>query len=210
MPLEPDARVLGALLSACRIDNNVELGERMPERLFKMEPDNVGFYILLSNIYAGAGRWDDVAKLRSVTKDIGLKKDPGCSWIEAGNRVHAFRMGDKSHPQFELINATLKDLAAQMMKEGYVPNTNFVLHDLEEEEKESILCRHSEKLAIAFGLINTPPGTVIRVTKNLRACGDCHNATKFISKIVGREIIARDTTRFHHFKGGICSCRDYW
>ncbi|XP_057841894.1 pentatricopeptide repeat-containing protein At1g11290, chloroplastic isoform X2 [Cryptomeria japonica] len=210
MPLEPDARVLSALLNACRIYNNVELGERMAERLFKMEPDNVGFYILLSNIYAGVGRWDDVAKLRSVMKDIGLKKDPGCSWIEAGNRVHAFHTGDKSHPQFELINATLEDLTGKMMKEGYVPNTNFVLHDLEEEEKESILCRHSEKLAIAFGLINTPPGTVIRVTKNLRACGDCHNATKFISKIVGREIIVRDTTRFHHFKGGICSCRDYW
>jgi hypothetical protein len=85
-----------------------------------------------------------------------------------------------------------------------------VLHDLEEEEKESILCGHSEKLAIAFGLINTPPDTIIRITKNLRACGDCHNATKFISKIVGRSIIVRDTNRFHHFKDGVCSCGDYW
>ncbi|XP_059064458.1 pentatricopeptide repeat-containing protein At4g02750-like [Cryptomeria japonica] len=103
----------------------------MTEHLFKMEPDNIGCYVLLSNIYAGAGRWDDVAKLRSVMKDIGLKKDPDV----VGLRL-AFHMGDKSHPQFEIINATLEDLAGQMMKGVYAINTNFVLHDLEEEEME--------------------------------------------------------------------------
>lgn len=210
MPFEPDTGVWGALLGACRIHKNIELGEHVANILFKMEPDNVGFYVLLSNIYADAGKWDDVAKLRKIMKDRGLKKSPGCSWVEFDNRVHTFRMGDKSHCQSELIYATLEDLAGQMKKAGYVPNTNFVLHDLEEEEKESILCGHSEKLAIAFGLINTPPGTIIRITKNLRACGDCHTATKFISKIVGRDIIVRDTNRFHHFKDGVCSCGDYW
>jgi hypothetical protein len=93
---------------------------------------------------------------------------------------------------------------------GYIPNTNFVLHDVEEEVKEQMLFSHSEKLAIAFGLINTYPGTTIRITKNLRVCGDCHNATKFISRIVKREIVMRDANRFHHFKDGLCSCGDYW
>jgi hypothetical protein len=93
---------------------------------------------------------------------------------------------------------------------GYVPDTRFVLHDVEEEEKVSRLCHHSEKLAIAFGLISTPPGTSLRIFKNLRVCGDCHTATKFISKIVGRVIIVRDANRFHHFENGLCSCRDYW
>eukprot|EP01018_Ginkgo_biloba_P030203 Gb_04430 [translate_table: standard] len=210
MPFEPDAGVWGALLAACRIHSNVELGEHVAELLFKMEPENAGFYILLSNIYAAAGRWDDVAKVRTMMKDSRLKKSPGCSWIEVENRTHAFRIGDKSHPQSEKIYATLESLARQMKRAGYVPNTNFVLHDLGEEDKENILCGHSEKLAIAFGLISTNPGTPIRITKNLRACGDCHSATKFISKIVARDIIVRDTNRFHHFKDGVCSCGDYW
>lgn len=97
-----------------------------------------------------------------------------------------------------------------MKEAGYVPNMRFVLNDVEEEQMENILCYHSEKLAIAFGLLNTPTGTPIRIIKNLRACGDCHSSTKFISKIVGREIIVRDSNRFHHFKDGRCSRRDYW
>ena len=91
-----------------------------------------------------------------------------------------------------------------------MPNANFVLHDVEEEQKEHILCYHSEKLAIAFGLINTSPGTSIQIVKNLRVCGDCHSATKFISKLAMRDIVVRDANRFHHFKDGVCSCRDYW
>lgn len=91
----------------------------------------------------------------------------------------------------------------------YVPSTYFVLYDVEEEIKESMLFVHNEKLAIAFGLISTRPGTSIRITKNIRVCGDCHSATKFISKIIKREIIMRDLNRFHHFKDGLCSCGDY-
>ncbi|GAU33062.1 hypothetical protein TSUD_152170 [Trifolium subterraneum] len=80
---------------------------------------------------------------------------------------------------------------------------------LREELKEKLLLWHSEKLAIAFGLLKVPLGVPIRVFKNLRVCGDCHSAIKYISAIEGREIIVRDTTRFHHFKDGICSCSDY-
>eukprot|EP01018_Ginkgo_biloba_P036700 Gb_40432 [translate_table: standard] len=210
MPLQPGATVWGALLAACRIHCNIELGEHIAEHLFYLEPENAGCYVLLSNIYAAAGRWDDVAKVRTMMKGRGLKKKPGCSFIEVNNRVHAFFVGDRSHPQSEKIYATLENLAGQMKEAGYVPNTNFVLHDVEEELKENMICSHSEKIAIAFGLMNTIPGTSIRITKNLRVCGDCHSATKFISKIVKREIIVRDANRFHHFKGGLCSCRDYW
>eukprot|EP01018_Ginkgo_biloba_P037431 Gb_29873 [translate_table: standard] len=210
MPFEPDAGVWGALLGACRIHCNIDIGERVAECLFDLEPKNAGFYVLLSNIYAAGGKWDDAAKVRTMMKDRGFKKTPGCSFIEVNNMVHAFLVGDKSHPQSEKIYAMLGRLAEQMEEAGYVPNTNFVLHDVEEEAKEQMLSSHSEKLAIAFGLINTSPGTPIRITKNLRVCGDCHTATKFISKIVRREIIVRDTNRFHHFKDGLCSCGDYW
>jgi hypothetical protein len=96
------------------------------------------------------------------------------------------------------------------MMPGYVPCTEFVLDDVEEEEKLFHLCHHSEKLAIAFGLINTACGTPLRIRKNLRICKDCHTSTKFISKIVGRAIMVRDANRFHHFEDGVCSCMDYW
>eukprot|EP01018_Ginkgo_biloba_P026951 Gb_35042 [translate_table: standard] len=210
MPLEPDAGVWGALLGACRIHCNIELGEHVAERLFVLEPDSPGYHVLLANIYAASGRWDDAAKVRSMMKDKGLKKTPGRSFIEVNNKVHSFLVGDQSHPQSDEIYARLETLLRQMEAAGYVPDTNFVLHDVEEEVKEHMLCSHSEKLAIAFGLNNTGPGTTIRITKNLRVCGDCHSATKFISKIVNREIIMRDAIRFHHFKDGLCSCRDYW
>eukprot|EP01018_Ginkgo_biloba_P037444 Gb_29868 [translate_table: standard] len=210
MPSEPDAGVWGALLGACRIHGNIEVAEHVAECLFDLEPEYAGYYVLLSNIYAEAGRWDDVTKVRRMMRERGLKKTPGYSLIELHDKVHAFLVGDKTHPQSEKIYAMLETLAGQMEKAGYVPNTNFVLHDVEEEEKEDMLCSHSEKLAIAFALINTSPGTPIRITKNLRVCGDCHCATKFISNIVKREIIVRDAHRFHHFKDGLCSCKDYW
>eukprot|EP01018_Ginkgo_biloba_P000568 Gb_34520 [translate_table: standard] len=210
MPIEPNATVWGALLGACRIHGNMALGKRAAECLFKLEPQSAGPYILLSNIYSAAGRWDDAAKVRKVMKERGVTKRPGFSWIEVNNRVHTFFVGDRSNPEAEEIYATLERLSGQMKAAGYVPDTNFVLHDVEEEYKEHLLCYHSEKLAIAFGLIRTPPGTPIRIFKNLRVCGDCHTAIKFISNIVGREIVVRDANRFHHFVEGSCSCGDYW
>eukprot|EP01018_Ginkgo_biloba_P001270 Gb_03440 [translate_table: standard] len=210
MPLEPTGSVWGALLGACRIHSNVKLGESLAKRLFELEPENTGNYVLLSNIYAVAGRWNEVAEVRTMMSDRGLTKMPGCSWIEVKNKVHTFLIGDISHPQSDKIYATLETLTGQLKEAGYVPDIDFVLHNVDEAEKEHILCGHSEKLAIAFGLMNTCSGSPIRVTKNLRVCGDCHSATKFISKVVAREIIVRDNNRFHHFKDGLCSCGDYW
>eukprot|EP01018_Ginkgo_biloba_P039721 Gb_32164 [translate_table: standard] len=210
MPIEPNAAVWRSLLGACRIHSNKELGERVAERLCELDPKSAAHYVLLSNIYARAGRWDEVEKVRKMMKDREVKKMPGSSWIEVNNKVHAFIVGDKSHPQTQNIYAELERLSGQMKEAGYMPDKNFVLHDVEDEQKEHILCHHSEKLAIAFGLINTPPGTSIQIFKNLRVCGDCHSATKFISLIIAREIVVRDANRFHHFKDGMCSCGDYW
>eukprot|EP01018_Ginkgo_biloba_P013141 Gb_38249 [translate_table: standard] len=210
MPIEPDANVWICLLGACRIHNYIELGERVAERLFELDPKNGAPYVLLSNLYAAAGRWDDSENVRRMMKDRRVKKTPGCSWIEVNKQVHAFLVGDRSHPQTQKIYAKLETLSRQMKVAGYVPDTRFVLYDMEEEQKEQFLCYHSEKLAIAFGLINTSSGTLIRVIKNLRVCSDCHSAIKFISKIVAREIVVRDANRFHHFKDGKCSCGDYW
>ena len=210
MPLEPNARLWGALLGACRIHGNVELAEEAAVKKLDLDPHDTGVYVLLSNIYAAAGKWEDATKLRNVMEDRGVVKEPGRSWLEVNNKVHSFVSDDSSHPQIQEIHSELERLHAEMKTVGYVPDTRFVLHDVDKTEKERALCNHSEKLAIAYGLITTPPGSSITITKNLRVCGDCHSATKFISKITQREIIARDASRFHHFKDGVCSCGDYW
>eukprot|EP01018_Ginkgo_biloba_P006881 Gb_03548 [translate_table: standard] len=206
MPLEPDAGVWRALLGACRIHCNIDIAEHAAERLLELEPENPGNPILLSNIYAAAGRWDDVTKVRTMMKDKGLKPRQECSWIVIKDRINTFNVGDKSHPQLEEIYSMLNSLAEQV---NAMPDTNFVFRGVEDEDKENILCGHSEKLAIAFGLMNIQSGMAIRITKNLHMCRDCHSATKFISKIVGRKIIVRDASSIHHFKDGECSCGDY-
>ncbi|XP_077209969.1 tetratricopeptide repeat (TPR)-like superfamily protein [Tasmannia lanceolata] len=210
MKIRPDFVVWGALLAACRIHKNVELGEISARKLFALDPKNCGYYVLLSNIYADARRWDDVERMRVLMKNRGLVKAPGYSLVELKSKIHVFLVGDRKHPQHEEIYQYLETLYVKMKDAGYVPDTRLVLHDVDQEEKETILRVHSEKLAVAFGIINTVPGTTIHVIKNLRVCGDCHTAIKLIAKIVDREIVVRDSNRFHHFKGGFCSCGDYW
>ncbi|KAF6139993.1 hypothetical protein GIB67_020384 [Kingdonia uniflora] len=210
MPIRPNISVWGALLGACRVYGNPKLGKIAADNLFEIDPQDSGNRVLLSNMFAAAGRWEEATVVRKEMKDVGIKKDPGCSWISVKNVVHIFQAKDNSHPRNSEIQAIIAKLKSDMKVAGHVPDTNFALHDLEEEEKESEVWSHSEKLALAFGLMCIPRGVPIRITKNLRVCGDCHSAMKFISGIVNREIILRDNNRFHRFKDNQCSCRDYW
>lgn len=210
MPVQADASIWGALLAACRIHGNAELGMSASDRLLEVDSENVGYYVLLSNIYANIGKWEGVVKVRSLARDRGLRKTPGWSSVVVGSIVEVFYTGNQTHPKSTEIYKELRNLNAKMKSLGYVPDYSFVLQDVEEDEKEQILTSHSERLAIAFGIISTPPKSPIRIYKNLRVCGDCHNATKYISTITERDIVVRDSNRFHHFKDGICSCGDYW
>ncbi|XP_010550535.1 PREDICTED: putative pentatricopeptide repeat-containing protein At3g49142 isoform X2 [Tarenaya hassleriana] len=210
MPMEPNERVWGALLGACRVHSDMDIGLIAADKLFQLAPEQSGYYVVLSNIYAKAGRWEDVTKIRSLMKRKGLKKNPGGSNVEINGEIHTFLVGDRSHSQSEKIYRELDVLVGKMKDLGYVPDSESALHDVEEEDKESHLAVHSEKLAIVFALLNTEEGSSIRITKNLRICGDCHAAAKLISKISRREIIIRDTNRFHVFSDGVCSCSDYW
>ncbi|KAH9310530.1 hypothetical protein KI387_025565 [Taxus chinensis] len=210
MPIKPVVVVWTCLLGVCRPHKNIELGVFSATLLFELDPKHAATYVLLSNIYAEVGRWSEVKMVRRLMEDRGIKKLPGCSWVETHKMVHVFCAGDRSHPQTQEIYAKLEKLSFEMMAAGYFPDSRLALNDVEKEEKELFLYHHSEKLAIAFGLLNTPPGTTIRVVKNLRVCTDCHAATKFISKLVARQIVVRDSNRFHHFKQGQCSCQDYW
>ncbi|KAI9115226.1 hypothetical protein K1719_013545 [Acacia pycnantha] len=209
MPTEPGINVLGAMLGACRIHKNVELGEKVADKIFELNPDDGGYHVLLANMYASASMWNKVAKVRTAMEKQGIQKTPGCSLVELGNEVHTFYSGSTNHPQSKRIYVFLENLVDEIKAAGYVPDTNSI-HDVEEDVKEQLLNSHSERLAIAFGLLNTRSGTTIHIRKNLRVCGDCHNASKYISLVTGREIVVRDMRRFHHFKDGKCSCGDYW
>lgn len=210
MPISPNAVVLGSLLASCKVHKNPALGEAIADRLRGLDPENCSYNILMSNIYASADRWNEVAGVRTAMKDSGTKKEPGLSSIEVDGSVHGFVMGDTSHPRAERIYEKLAEMSAKLRAAGHTPDTSVVFQNVEEEEKETALDHHSEKLAMAFGLISTPPGTPIRIVKNLRVCDDCHAATKLLSEIYGRVIIVRDRNRFHHFRDGSCSCGDYW
>ncbi|KAL3525726.1 hypothetical protein ACH5RR_014098 [Cinchona calisaya] len=210
MTMKPDKFVWASLLGGCRIHGNLDLAKQAAEALFEIEPENAATYIALANIYATAGEWSEVARIRKMMDEKGVVKKPGMSWIDMKRKTHVFLVGDQSHPRSKEIYDFLGEMSKKMKEEGYVPDTEFVLHDVEEEQKEQNVFYHSEKLAVAFGIISTPPGTPIKVFKNLRTCVDCHTAIKLISKITERKIVIRDSARFHYFEGGSCSCKDYW
>ncbi|KAL5724418.1 hypothetical protein ACHQM5_007684 [Ranunculus cassubicifolius] len=210
MPMDPHPIVWGMLLSACRIHGNVKLAEEVALRLIELEPHSCGNYVLLSNIYSKAGKWDEAANLRRKMKEKGVTKKPGCSSIEVNNVVNEFFAGDRAHPQCQEIYRKLDQIVTRLKAEGYTPCISSVLHDAETDEKEQALLQHSEKLAVAFGLISTGSKTPIRIVKNLRVCEDCHLFMKMVSKYYDRQLIIRDCSRFHHFVSGSCSCSDYW
>ncbi|KAK8339453.1 hypothetical protein V6Z12_A08G036000 [Gossypium hirsutum] len=181
MPIRPTESVWGAFLTGCRLHGNTELAAYAADRIFELGPVS-----------------------------SGIKKETGLSWVEEGNKIHTFAAGDRSNAKAKEIYRKLEELGDEMERAGYIADTSFVLREVNGEEKNQTIRYHSERLAVAFGLITFPSDRPIRVMKNLRICGDCHTAIKFMSKCTGRVIIVRDNNRFHHFEDGKCSCGDYW
>ncbi|KAF6140206.1 hypothetical protein GIB67_000254 [Kingdonia uniflora] len=191
-----------ALLGACRIHGDIVTGKRIAERVIELEPQAAASYVLLYNIYSDAGIQLPATNIRDLMKDRGVKKEPGLSWIQVSSSVHSFVVGDKSHLQRQSIYRKLEEMLEKIEKIGYVS---------QQESKNSLVVNyHSEKLAVSFGMISLPKSAPIRVMKNLRVCPDCHTMMKFVSKAESREIVLRDPIRFHRFRDGSCSCRDYW
>ncbi|KAI3455665.1 hypothetical protein Pfo_012328 [Paulownia fortunei] len=201
MPVEPGMDIWETLMKFCRIHGNMELGDRCAELVQFLDPTRL-------NEQSRAGLIPINAS--DLAREKEKKKLSGRNLLDVRSRVHEYRAGDRSHPDHERIYTLLRGLKQQMKEVGYVPETKFVLHDVDQEVKEEALMAHSERLAAAQGFLTSAARSPLRIIKNLRVCGDCHNAFKIISKIVGREIIARDSKRFHHFRDGSCSCNDYW
>ncbi|KAL3526918.1 hypothetical protein ACH5RR_011574 [Cinchona calisaya] len=213
MPYNPGTFVWGSLLRACRTRGNIELAEKAANKCLQLDSSNAVPYVMLAHMYAGSGRWEQVAKVRKLMRDKQLKKKPGYSWIEFDKRIHVFAADDSSHAMIKEINDFWEEMSEKMNQAGYVPDARWALvrdNGSSKGEEETRLGHHSEKLAVAFGLLSTKEGEPILVVKNLRICGDCHNAIKVISEITGREITVRDCYRFHCFKDGKCSCGDFW
>nr|GEU33802.1 pentatricopeptide repeat-containing protein At3g63370, chloroplastic [Tanacetum cinerariifolium] len=200
MEMNPNVEIWRSLLGACKVHNNVKFGNIAAKKLLELDPDDIKNYVLVSNLYASCNQLEDLEYTRKKMRQKGLKKDPGCSWIEVKNQVHVFTARDKSHPESDVIYHKLAQINDTLKRvEGYT-----------EKDKADMLKGHSERLAIAYGLLNTSEGTPIWITKNLRVCNDCHAFSKLVSKYFEREIIVRDANRFHHFGFGVCSCKDFW
>ncbi|KAL0409878.1 UNVERIFIED_CONTAM: putative pentatricopeptide repeat-containing protein [Sesamum latifolium] len=211
MPIKPNVLIWRTVLGACGRANGrlLDLGRRAAQMIMELEPQNAVNYVLLSNMYASGEKWEHMAQARHAMKAAAARKEAGCSWITMKDGIHVFISGDKTHPDTDAIYEKLGELHLKIKAAGYVPQIRYALYDLELENKEEILSYHSERLAVAFVLMRKSE-LPIRIMKNLRVCGDCHSAFKYISAIVGRQIVLRDSNRFHHFVDGKCSCNDYW
>ncbi|CAA0815488.1 Tetratricopeptide repeat (TPR)-like superfamily protein [Striga hermonthica] len=210
MPVSPTDFIWRTLLSSCKTHGNLELGKKAARKLLEANPSDDSAYVLYSNVCASSGRWQDVLGVRVKMETVNVRKKPAYSWLNVQDQVSTFGAGDKSHVECERIYSKLRELRREIKEAGYVANTSSELHDTDEEQKEDSLWAHSERLALAYGLISTKEGSTLRIFKNLRVCGDCHSVYKFVSGVVGREIVLRDPYRFHRFRGGECSCNDYW
>ncbi|KAL5220713.1 hypothetical protein ABZP36_025426 [Zizania latifolia] len=198
MPVEPNADVWESLMNMCRLNGFLELGDRCAQIVERLDSSRLNEQSKIGLFPVNASE---------LAKEKERKR---ANAVEARSKVHEYRAGDRSHPEHLKIYEELRYLAAHMKEAGYIADTRFVLHDVDQETKEDALLAHSERLAVSYGLITSAARSPIRVIKNLRSCGDCHTALKIISKLVGRLIIARDAKRFHHFENGACSCKDYW
>lgn len=207
MAVEPDGIIWRILLSACKRHHRPDLGE---VAINHMASRGSGDYVLLSSIYSSARRWNRAAQVWDSMKANKVRKKRGMSWAEVGGNVHQFKAGDRSHPETHDIYRVLDSLAKRAKMEGFLPMTELVSMDVLEEEREENLNVHSEKVAVAYCVLKTGPGTEIRVSKNLQTCEDCHEWMKVVSKVLSRVILVRDRIRFHKFEKGACSCNDYW
>lgn len=205
MPCSPSSDMWTALLSACKVHSETELGLKCFQQLVQVNSEWAVPYVLMYSIYASTGRWDDAYRIEELRKQAGAKKKPASALIEVDKKVHEFVVGRNESKE---VAAMLETLNSRMEGKGRVPNVDLVLGLLSDNAKESVLCDHAEKLAIAFGLLNTPQGHTLRVTKNMRMCSDCHNTSKTISRMERREIIVREVYQVHRFKDGLCSCGD--
>ncbi|KAM0930630.1 hypothetical protein ACQ4PT_000828 [Festuca glaucescens] len=207
MPHELDACLWSTVLKTCKLHSNLEVAAKAAKSLFELEPNNTSNYMVLSNIYANNGLWDSTESVRDAMTEQGLHVERQCSWLYLGTSVDSFEAGNLSHPAFENILSTWKDVASRMEQSGYAPQDNEPYCNV---EVDPLSCHHTERIAVCYGLISMCGHEPIRILKNFRMCKECHSSIKFISRDKNREILISDGCTYHHFNDGSCSCGDMW
>lgn len=210
MSFPADASIWSAFLNGCRIHRRMDIINAIQKKFVGTFIDDAGHYALLSNIYVEGGNLNAFGQVRTMMRSSGLRKVPSYSTIQIDEKLYTFSAGDTAHSQTKEIYYSLEKLLRWVEEHGCNPEFYCCMRDDYESSDRTDVGSHSEKLAIAFGIINTGPRTMLRISKNLRVCKDCHSFTKVVSRITGRVIIMRDLNRFHHFVDGRCSCGDYW
>lgn len=208
MNFEPNEIIWSMLIAGCRSHGNSELGFYAAEQLLKLRPKDTKTYVSLLNMYLSTGRWKDVSKVRKLMKEEKVGKLKDWSWISIKEKVYSFKPNDKSHCQSAEMYNLLETVLDEVKTLGYEPveHMEVIEEEGDEEKVFSSTIHHSEKLAVAFGLLNLPTAIPIRVVKSITMCRDCHNFIRFISLLKGREIIIRDSKQLHKFLNGYCSC----
>ncbi|XP_057966405.1 pentatricopeptide repeat-containing protein At4g35130, chloroplastic [Malania oleifera] len=210
MPVVPTARIWGSFLTACRNNKNIELAELAAKHILSLRHDNTGCFVLLSNMYAELGRWEDVEQIKGLMQKEGIERTSGCTLIEINSESYRFINQDMSHVETNTIYNVLDIISRKAAKDiDDHHTTKFIPLDIMKKKANSPKS-HSVRLAICFGLISTIVGKPVLVRKNIRICKYCHTAAKKISEITKREIIVGDSKIYHHFIDGQCSCSDYW
>ncbi|CAF1006799.1 unnamed protein product [Adineta ricciae] len=206
-----------ALLAGARNHRQIVRSEKVFKRMKNLFPEKksalISASILLSNTYSSVGDYQSAEEERlKRIQQFGNNVKVGLSWTEVGDKIVRFKAHDRSHPQTNEIYAELDRLSNELKQHGFEFDSSWITRPIKDGESvESVLCGHSEKLAIAFNFIQQSQPSFIQITKNLRVCGDCHRATKMIAQIRQCEIIIRDANRIHHFhRNGLCSCQDHF
>lgn len=210
MGCEPNDVIWSILIAGCRSQGNLELGYYAAEQLLKLKPKDNETYVLLLNMYLSAERWQDVSRVRKLMKDEKLGKLQDWSWLSIKDKVYSFSPKNWSYPLKKEVENYLSTLVDEIKSRGYQPQSPQVT-DMEDDEAEPVTSsvHHSEKLAIAFGLLQTSKSVPLRIVKSIGMCRDCHTFIKLVSEITDREIIIRDSKRLHRFVNGHCSCGDF-
>ncbi|KAE8657138.1 Pentatricopeptide repeat-containing protein [Hibiscus syriacus] len=151
----------------------------------------------------------EAATVLQTLRRKNLQMLPVRSWIEVNKQSRVFLPGDKSHDQTDEIYRKVDSLVHQISNHNYDLVKKTLLPDVDEQEHR-VLLYHSEKLAVAFSLLNTTNGPSLQIVHSHRICNGCHNAIKMMALVDRRQIVTRDASRFNHFKHGSCSCGDYW
>ncbi|CAM4865239.1 unnamed protein product [Rotaria socialis] len=205
-----------ALLSGARNEKNTKLSQEVVDRIQKLFPDVKGSllpaWILLANTYASSGDIEKAADIKIELHRSGAKKKAGVTLTEFDGKIWRFRAHDQSHPDSAEIHAQVDRMSKKLIEYGYKYDASWIVRPIEADETvESLLCGHSERLAMALHFIRNRKPKRIQLTKNLRICGDCHQFTKLIALVYQCEIIVRDANRIHHFHiNGQCLCQDYF